>query len=254
MIQGRQRVWFAGAWAGWGFHEDGIAAAVGVARLLGADIPGRRARRSWRRPAGKPRDMTAAATPALTLHAGRVGACPARAVPAPLRLPAVDAVGRPRCDGHGEVLAVPRQRAGGGRLHERRSRAARRQRIAALGGGAAARRRLERYAARIRFMAIPRVLGYAFNPIAFFFCQRRGRPSRCGAAPGEEHLRRPDLVPAAGRRAGQDLARPGAEADARVAVLRHATAAIASRSRRRISPRAASSRCRSATAPGTSRG
>ena len=29
---------------------------------------------------------------------------------------------------------------------------------------------LERFAARIRFMAIPRVLGYAFNPIAFYFC------------------------------------------------------------------------------------
>jgi DUF1365 family protein len=33
-----------------------------------------------------------------------------------------------------------------------------------------ARLRLEAFAARIRFMVIPRVLGYAFNPIALFTC------------------------------------------------------------------------------------
>jgi DUF1365 family protein len=33
-----------------------------------------------------------------------------------------------------------------------------------------ARLRLDRFAARIRFMMIPRVLGYAFNPIALFAC------------------------------------------------------------------------------------
>ena len=38
-IQGSQGVWFAGAWTGWGFHEDGIASAVRVAAALGADIP-----------------------------------------------------------------------------------------------------------------------------------------------------------------------------------------------------------------------
>jgi predicted NAD/FAD-binding protein len=34
-IQGRDRAWFAGAWTGWGFHEDGIASAVRVATALG---------------------------------------------------------------------------------------------------------------------------------------------------------------------------------------------------------------------------
>jgi uncharacterized protein len=34
-IQGRQRTWFAGAYWGWGFHEDGLASAVEVARALG---------------------------------------------------------------------------------------------------------------------------------------------------------------------------------------------------------------------------
>ncbi|HQT72916.1 MAG TPA: NAD/FAD-binding protein, partial [Acidiphilium sp.] len=38
-IQGRAGLWFAGAWTGWGFHEDGIASAVRVARAMGLDIP-----------------------------------------------------------------------------------------------------------------------------------------------------------------------------------------------------------------------
>lgn len=38
-IQGLNRVFFCGAWAGYGFHEDGLKAGMEVARLLGADIP-----------------------------------------------------------------------------------------------------------------------------------------------------------------------------------------------------------------------
>ncbi|MDF2445226.1 MAG: dependent oxidoreductase [Moraxellaceae bacterium] len=38
-IQGRDRVYFCGAWAGYGFHEDGLKAGMEVARLLGARIP-----------------------------------------------------------------------------------------------------------------------------------------------------------------------------------------------------------------------
>jgi predicted NAD/FAD-binding protein len=38
-IQGSDRLWFAGAWTGWGFHEDGIASAVKVARSLGVMAP-----------------------------------------------------------------------------------------------------------------------------------------------------------------------------------------------------------------------
>jgi predicted NAD/FAD-binding protein len=38
-INGADKLWFAGAWTGWGFHEDGISAAVRVAKGLGAPVP-----------------------------------------------------------------------------------------------------------------------------------------------------------------------------------------------------------------------
>lgn len=38
-IQGNGGVYFAGAWAGYGFHEDGLKAGLRVARTLGANAP-----------------------------------------------------------------------------------------------------------------------------------------------------------------------------------------------------------------------
>jgi predicted NAD/FAD-binding protein len=38
-LQGQQRTWFAGAWQGYGFHEDGLRSAMQVASSLGAQIP-----------------------------------------------------------------------------------------------------------------------------------------------------------------------------------------------------------------------
>lgn len=38
-IQGRRRTWFCGSYCGYGFHEDGLASAVAVARRLGVTAP-----------------------------------------------------------------------------------------------------------------------------------------------------------------------------------------------------------------------
>ena len=38
-IQGKDRIWYAGAWQRYGFHEDGLLSAVNVAKALGAGIP-----------------------------------------------------------------------------------------------------------------------------------------------------------------------------------------------------------------------
>lgn len=38
-IQGKDRLWFTGAWTCWGFHEDGIASAVRVVNALGVEAP-----------------------------------------------------------------------------------------------------------------------------------------------------------------------------------------------------------------------
>ena len=45
-IQGKAGIWFAGAWTGWGFHEDGIASSVRIAAALGVAAPWAAADRS----------------------------------------------------------------------------------------------------------------------------------------------------------------------------------------------------------------
>lgn len=38
-LQGQRNTWFCGAWAGYGFHEDGLKAGMAVAADLGVDAP-----------------------------------------------------------------------------------------------------------------------------------------------------------------------------------------------------------------------
>lgn len=38
-IQGRDRVWFCGAWGRYGFHEDGLRSALAVVRGMGGTVP-----------------------------------------------------------------------------------------------------------------------------------------------------------------------------------------------------------------------
>ncbi|MFI4967732.1 MAG: NAD(P)/FAD-dependent oxidoreductase [Gammaproteobacteria bacterium] len=38
-IQGMDRIWFCGAWSGYGFHEDGLRSAVDVVQRMGHPIP-----------------------------------------------------------------------------------------------------------------------------------------------------------------------------------------------------------------------
>lgn len=40
-IQGRAGVWFAGAWTGYGFHEDGLKSAIAVVEGMGVSVPWR---------------------------------------------------------------------------------------------------------------------------------------------------------------------------------------------------------------------
>jgi len=51
-IQGERGLWLCGAWAGYGFHEDGLTSALRVANALGVQAPWQDPRTAGRKPAG----------------------------------------------------------------------------------------------------------------------------------------------------------------------------------------------------------
>jgi predicted NAD/FAD-binding protein len=44
-MQGERNTWFAGAWTGYGFHEDGLKSGLAVAAAIAAqsDLPAKQA-------------------------------------------------------------------------------------------------------------------------------------------------------------------------------------------------------------------
>ncbi|OOC50178.1 NAD(P)/FAD-dependent oxidoreductase [Thioalkalivibrio versutus] len=72
--QGENNLYFAGAWMGYGFHEDGLRSAVSIGRSLGIEPP-------WSCPAHPP--MQSARQPGSAIHGGV--AAPAHAPPAQSR-------------------------------------------------------------------------------------------------------------------------------------------------------------------------
>lgn len=62
-IQGRDGVWYAGSYAGYGFHEDALASAVHVAGALGVQAPWQKHRQPHSAPAALPVRRPAEALP-----------------------------------------------------------------------------------------------------------------------------------------------------------------------------------------------
>jgi predicted NAD/FAD-binding protein len=49
-LQGRHNLWFAGAYTGYGFHEDGLRSAVNIAKAFGVTPP-------WQTTSDEPKEV-----------------------------------------------------------------------------------------------------------------------------------------------------------------------------------------------------
>ena len=171
-IQGRGGVWHAGAWLGYGFHEDGLRAGLNVAAALGArPVLGPRRGRDALRRARRGRRMTDAA-PSAHIYDGHV-----------LHMRLIPRRHRFRYRVFCLLLDIDRldALAAGSRLfsHNRFGIASFHDRDHGPRDGTALRpwveARLERHdlpkPARVDILCFPRMWGYVFNPLSVYYCR-----------------------------------------------------------------------------------
>ena len=174
---------FAGAYHGWGFHEDGCAAGVRAAASLGVDVvsaqpcsttAAQRAPRSTTRRCGTPAARRSARTFAHRIYYWLVDLDGLPTLPRWLRpfagFDARDHLGDP-------------------------GRSIRQNLDAYL-----ATQGVDLHGGRVLMLANARVLGYVFNPLTVYWCHRPDGTARVRGGRGAQHLRRAALLPAAPRR------------------------------------------------------
>jgi DUF1365 family protein len=162
-LQGRRHTWFAGAYWGWGFHEDGIRSARRVVDALRTCEP----HRSWRLPARWPHERQRA-----LLRAGDAPQAPS--TPACVPLPHRAAAARSGRAGHGvrRPLAVVGQSPQPGRVPSQRLLRRSRAPLADAVRDHAAATLGYRPAGPVRLLTHLRFAGHVFNPVSFYYCYR----------------------------------------------------------------------------------
>ena len=178
------RVVFAGAYHGWGFHEDGAASGLRAARRLGADMA-----------RGRPGDMEALRVLTPALYRTRITHLRRAPVHHYFEHRELQLVRRHRRLAAAAAVAAALSPGSMPRDHSRRcSRTTTlRQRIDAF----LADRGIDLRGGTVTALLQARVLGYVFNPLSLYWCHDADGVLRHVDRRGAQHLRRPPRLPAA---------------------------------------------------------